>query len=106
MAEPLAQERGFDLDLKKLMTSEVNQEYFFSAHIAFWFQQAFVLEAMSLIFIAYKIVQVFRISRNINILLESLESASLMATTLFLFVNMIMIGMTIIAMNIWGSSIF
>jgi len=57
---------------------------------------------MSLLFIAYKIVIVFRINRTVDIVMTSIERAMSLVGTFILFIAVVMVGMTIIAMDIWG----
>lgn len=57
---------------------------------------------MSLLFIAYKLVLVFRINRSVDILMQSLEKALPLVGAFLIFIAIVLTGMSIIAMNIWG----
>lgn len=57
---------------------------------------------MSLMFIGYKVINVFRINRKIDVMLSSIEKAMTLVLAFVFFIGIVMIGMTIIALNIWG----
>lgn len=70
---PISSEKSFtELPENFLLESSVSQ-YYYMQDIAFWYQQKFVLEAFSLMFIGYKLAMVFRISRSIDIFMQSIE---------------------------------
>ena len=53
-------------------------------------------------FIAYKIGLVLRINRGMDIMMSTIENAMPLVWTMLAFIALIMTGLTIIAMNIWG----
>ena len=92
------------------MGSILNTPYY-TANIAYWYQQAFVFESFSLMFLAYRLAMALRVFRSVDIILKSIETVIYFAITFqalgivaafLLFIGIIMIGMTIIAMNVWG----
>ncbi|CDW84322.1 UNKNOWN [Stylonychia lemnae] len=95
----------FSLTPDKFMTNETNKEYFYTLSMAYWFYQSFIIDSICLLFILYKMIQVFRTYRTIEIILQSIETASLLVGALVSFICVVLIGMSIVAMNIWGAQV-
>ncbi len=60
---------------------------------------------MSLLLIAYKIAMVARVVvRSFKIVIQTLESAMANILIFVLLIGLYMVGFSVIAMNVWGSS--
>ena len=79
-----------------LLETSVKKDLF-TANIAFWFQQKFILESVSLMFIGYKIALVLRINRGMDLMMSTIENAMPQVWSYIAFLALIMTGMTIIA---------
>ena len=53
-------------------------------------------------FIGYKIAIVLRINRGMDLMISTIENAMPLVWSFLAFIALIMTGLTIIAMNIWG----
>lgn len=63
---------------ENLLQEKVLRSYVHSENIAFWFNQSFIMEAFSLMFIGYKVINVFRINRKVDVILSSIEKVNLL----------------------------
>jgi len=70
--------------------------------LAFWYNQAFILEALDLLLILYKIMSVLRLTRVGEIILLTIESASFFVGIYIGFLGLATSLLTILAMNIWA----
>ena len=96
------QERGLSLSPEDFLYESFVKKDIFTANLAFWFNQKFILEAVSLMFIGYKMALVLRINRGMDLMMSTIENAMPMVWSFIAFIALIMTGLTIIAMNIWG----
>lgn len=48
-------------------------KFIFTGNIAYWHHEGLILNAMSLLFIGYKIAIVFRIVRSVDLLMQTIE---------------------------------
>ena len=78
---PIISQQNFNLNpLKFLMGSILNTPYY-TANIAYWYQQAFVFESFSLMFLAYRLAMALKVFRSVDIILKSIETVIYFAIT-------------------------
>lgn len=55
--------------------------------------------------ILYKLLAVLRMNRTVDRLIQSVEQAMTMVWTFLIFITLMLIGITVVANNIWGAHI-
>jgi len=104
-ALPIQESKKLGITADMIDDPVVQESYHYTFNAAYWYEQAYILNSLSLLLILYKMIQTFRNFRIVHIVMFTLESACFQVGVYLVFIMLLLITLTVVAMNIWGSYI-